>query len=127
MDELQTILLTEGEFTDHNYELMQSALEYQNTYLIGKNGELFLTVNSLIRLSNIITDSQNLFLRNVKVKPAGFDKMYFDKSLIEQALYLLVDKFNERKVTHNQFCNIFLDLIHPFTDGNGRTCKILFI
>ena len=127
MDELQTILLTEGEFTDHNYELMQSALEYQNTYLIGKNGELFLTVNSLITLSNIITDSQNLFLRNVKVKPAGFDKMYFDKSLIEQALYLLVDKFNERKVTHNQFCNIFLDLIHPFTDGNGRTCKILFI
>ena len=127
MDELQTILLTEGEFTDHNYELMQSALEYQNTYLIGKNGELFLTVNSLITLSNIITDSQNLLLRNVKVKPAGFDKMYFDKSLIEQALYLLVDKFNERKVTHNQFCNIFLDLIHPFTDGNGRTCKILFI
>ena len=127
MDELQTILLTEGEFTDHNYELMQSALEYQNTYLIGKNGELFLTVNSLITLSNIITDSQNLFLRNVKVKPAGFDKMYFDKSLIEQALYLLVDKFNERKVTHNQFCNIFLDLIHPFTDGNGRTCKLLFI
>ena len=127
MDELQTILLTEGEFTDHSYELMQSALEYQNTYLIGKNSELFLTVNSLITLSNIITDSQNLFLRNVKVKPAGFDKMYFDKSLIEQALYLLVDNFNERKVTHNQFCNIFLDLIHPFTDGNGRTCKILFI
>ena len=127
MDELQTILLTEGEFTDHNYELMQSALEYQNTYLIGKNGELFLTVNSLIRLRNSITDSQNLFLRNVKVKPAGFDKMYFDKSLIEQALYLLVDKFNERKVTHNQFCNIFLDLIHSFRDGNGRTCKILFI
>ena len=127
MDELQIILLKEGEFTDHNYELMQSALEYQNTYLIGKNGELFLTVNSLIRLRNSITDSQNLFLRNVKVKPAGFDKMYFDKSLIEQALYLLVDKFNERKVTHNQFCNIFLDLIHPFRDGNGRTCKILFI
>ena len=127
MDELQIILLKEGEFTDHNYELMQSALEYQNTYLIGKNGELFLTVNSIIRLSNIITDSQNLFLRNVKVKPAGFDKMYFDKSLIEQALYLLVDKFNERKVTHNQFCNIFLDLIHSFRDGNGRTCKILFI
>ena len=106
---------------------MQSALEYQNTYLNDKNGELFGTVDSLITLNNIITDSQNLFLRDVNVKPAGFDKMYLIYSLIEQALCLLVDEFNEIKVTHNQFCNIFLDLIHPFRDGNRRTCKILFI
>ena len=54
---------------------MQSALEYQNTYLNDKNGELFGTVDSLITLNNIITDSQNLFLRDVNVKPAGFGKM----------------------------------------------------
>ena len=106
---------------------MQSALEYQNTYLNDKNGELFGTVDSLITLNNIITDSQNLFLRDVNVKPAGFDKMYLIYSLIEQALCLLVDEFNEIKVTHNQFCNIFLDLIHPFRDGNGKICKNLFI
>ena len=58
-------------------------------------------------MNNIIKDSNNLFLRDVNVKPAGFEKMYLEKSLIEQALYLLVDEFNERKVTHNQFCNIF--------------------
>ena len=127
MDNLQVILLEEGEFTDHNYELLQSALEYQNTYLIDKNGKLFLTVDSLITLNNIITDSQNLFLREVNVKPAGFDKMYLDKTLIEPALYQLVDQFNERKLTRNQFSNIFLNLIHPFRDRNGRTCKILFI
>ena len=28
MDKLQIILLEEGEFTDQNYDLMQSALEY---------------------------------------------------------------------------------------------------
>ena len=50
--------------------------------------------------------------------------MYLDKHTIELALYQLVDEFNKRKVTHNQFCNIFLDFIHPFRDGNGRTCKI---
>ena len=127
MDNLQVILLEEGEFTDHNYELLQSALEYQNTYLTDKNGKLFLTVDSLITLNNIITDSQNLFLREVNVKPAGFDKMYLDKTLIEPALYQLVDQFNERKLTRNQFSNIFLNLIHPFRDRNGRTCKILFI
>ena len=86
-----------------------------------------MTVDSLITLNNIITDSQNLFLRDVNVKLAEFDKMYFDKSLIELALYQLVDEFNKRKVTHNQFCNIFLDLIHPFRDGNGKICKNLFI
>ena len=53
---------------------MQSALEYQNTYLKNKNGELFLTVNSLITLNNI-TDSNNIFLRDVNVKPAGFDNV----------------------------------------------------
>ena len=107
MDNLQVILLEEGEFTDHNYKLMQSALEYWNTYLIDKNGKLFLTVDSLITLNNIITDSQNLFLRDVNAKPAGFDKMYLDKTLIKSALYQLVDKFNERKLTHDQFFNIF--------------------
>ena len=127
MDKLQIILLEEGGFTDQNYELMESALEYWNTYLIDKNGKLFSTVDSLISLNNIITDSQNLFLRDVNVKLAEFDKMYFDKSLIELALYQLVDEFNKRKVTHNQFCNIFLDLIHPFRDGNGKICKNLFI
>ena len=40
MDKLQIILLEEGEFTNHNYDLMQSALEYRNTYLKDKNGEL---------------------------------------------------------------------------------------
>ena len=37
MDKLQIILLEEGEFTDHNYDLMLSAVEYGNTYLIDKN------------------------------------------------------------------------------------------
>ena len=74
MDKLQIILLGEGEFTDHNYDLMQSALEYQNTYLKDKNDELFLTVDSLITLNNI-TDSNNIFLRDVNVKPAGFDNV----------------------------------------------------
>ena len=87
MDKLQIILLEECEFTDHNYKLMQSALEYWTD----KNGRLFLIVDSLITLNNIIADSQNLFLRDVNVKPAGFDKMYLDKTLIESALYQLFE------------------------------------
>ena len=35
--------------------LALKALKYKNTYLKNKNGDLFLTVDSLIRLDNIIT------------------------------------------------------------------------
>ena len=93
---------------------MKSALKYKNTYLADNNGDLFLTVDSLINLNNIITDSGNITLRDVNVKPAGYDKTYMDKSLIEPALYQLVNEFNERKLTRKQFCNVFLNFIHPF-------------
>ena len=49
-----------------------------------------------------------------------------DKSLIEAALYSLVDESNDRIILNKDFCRSSLDQIHPFQDGNGRTCKILF-
>ena len=49
-----------------------------------------------------------------------------DFTRIESELYRLVDQFNERKITARTFCDIFLDKIHPFADGNHRTCKNLF-
>ena len=48
------------------------------------------------------------------------------KSLVEAALYSLVNQFNDRTISHKDFCKTFLDQIHLFRDGNGRTCKILF-
>ena len=83
-----------------------NCLEYKNTYLTDQNGDLFLTVDLLITLNNIITDSQNIGLRDINVK-RGFDKIFMDKSLIEPALYQLVDEFNERKVKHNNFVIYF--------------------
>lgn len=83
-----------------------NCLEYKNTYLTDQNGDLLLTVDLLITLDNIITDSQNIGLRDINVK-RGFDKIFMDKSLIEPALYQLVDEFNERKVKHNNFVIYF--------------------
>ena len=68
---------------------MQIAYKYKNTYLTSKNDDLFLTVDSLIRL-NIITGSQQ------NVKPASYSKIYMDKSFVEAALYPLVDPFSDR-------------------------------
>ena len=118
--------IEEGEYSDVNYYLMQTALKYKNTYLTNKNGDLFLSVDSLITLNNIITGSWHIGLRDINVKPAGYSKLYMDKSLAEAALYSLVDQFNNRIIHHKDFCRIFLDQIHPFWDGNSRTSKILF-
>ena len=63
MDVLQITLLEEDELNDPNYLLMKSALEFKKIYLTDKNGDLFLKVDSLITLNNIITDSQNISLR----------------------------------------------------------------
>ena len=49
--------IEEGEYSDVNYYLMQTALKYKNTYLTNKNSDLFLSVDSLITLNNIITGS----------------------------------------------------------------------
>ena len=50
-----------------------------------------------------------------------------DKDLIENKLYQLVDQFNERKINHRDFYSELLDNMHSFYDGNGGTCKILFV
>ena len=105
---------------------MKSTLEYKNVCLTDKNSDRFLTVDSLITLNNIITGSRNVTLRDINVKAPGYNKVYLDKSLIKPALYQLTDEFNERKVTHKEFCDTFLNLIHPFRNENDRTCKILF-
>ena len=74
----------------------------------------------------MLTDSHNLSLRSVNVRPAFHKKQYTDFTKIEFELYKLVDAFNDRYITIRQFYDIFLNEIHPFLDGNGRTCKLLF-
>ena len=125
-ESLLRILNEENELNHINFIRMINACEFKNKELINKDGDLYLTADSLIRINNYITDSHNIQLRQINVKPAFHDKQYMDFTKIESELYTLVDKFNERQITPRRFCNTFLDKIHPFSDGNGRTCKILF-
>ena len=85
---------------------------------------MYLTVDSMIEINNIITGSNNISLRKVNVKPYGFDKMYLDKDLIEDKLYRIMDQFIEREITPVKFYSKIFSEIHPFFDGNGRTCKM---
>ena len=83
---------------------------------------MYLPVDSLMKINNIIASTNNITLRKVNVKPYGFDKMYMDKELIQDMLYQIIDQFNERKIISTKFYSILLHKIH---DRNGRTCKIL--
>ena len=99
---------------------------YIENNLIDSDDVMYLTVDSLIKVNNIITGSNNITLGKVNIKPYRFDKMYMNKELIEDKLYQMIDQFSERKTTSTKFYSILLNKIHPFYDENGRTCKILF-
>ena len=126
IEALLKILNEEGGLNNKNLFQMMLVPQFKNKELVNKDGDLFLTVDSLIRINNYITDSHNIQLRRINVKPAFYNKQYMDFTRIESELYRLVDQFNERQITPRTFCDIFLDKIYPFADGNGRTCKILF-
>ena len=120
------ILNEENEYSADNLYRLKCALEFKRAQLTDKNGDQFLTMDSLIRINNLITKSTNFRLRTVNVRPAGSDKEYMDFHKIQPALQGLIDVFNCGKIRPKSFVETFLK-IHPFLDGTGRTCKVLFI
>ena len=67
---------------------------------------MYLTVDSLIDINNIITGLNNITLRKGNVKQCGYVKMYMNKDLIEDKLYQFVDQLNEKKITHSDFIRV---------------------
>ena len=88
---------------------------------------MYLTVDSLVNIKNIITGSNKITLRKVNVKSYRCDTMYMDKDLIVDKLYRLIDPFHQRKINHRDFYFVLLGNIHQFYDRNERRCKILFV
>ena len=103
MNVIRQILNEERENTDLNFLRLKSAYDFRTQYLIESNGDMFLTVDSLIRLNNIITGSKNTHLRTHNVRAALCSKYFIEHNKIEAALYTLVDDFNGRRITHKQF------------------------
>ena len=64
------ILKEEKEYSDLNYFNMKQALYYKQKYLQNKDGDMFLTADSLIELNNLILGTDNMELRKINVKPA---------------------------------------------------------
>ena len=84
---------------------MQEALVYIKNNGKDTNGGMYLTVDSLTEINDIMTGLNSITLRKVNVKPHGFDKSYMDKDLIENKAYQITDQFNERKISSKKFCS----------------------
>ena len=78
---IKEILISEKDFTESNYKRLQKTLAFIKNNLVDSDGSMYLTVDSLIKVNNIITGSNNITLRKVNVKPYAFDKMCMDKEL----------------------------------------------
>ena len=77
---------------------------------------MFLSVDSLIQLNNLILGVDNKELRKVNVKPAGYPiylNPYFPCYCVENSLYILTDNFNNQHISNKEFCETFME-IHPF-------------
>ena len=73
---LKKLLVSEKELSDINCERLKKALIYIKNNLIDSNNDIYLTVDSLLGISNIITGLNNITLRKVKFKPYGCGKIY---------------------------------------------------
>ena len=65
---IKEILISEKEFPETNYERLQEALVYIKNNLIDTDGGMYLTIDCLIEINNIIFGSNNVTLRKVNVK-----------------------------------------------------------
>ena len=75
LDVIKEILISENDFTETNYKRLEKALVFIENNLIDSDGGMYLTIESLIEINNILTGLNNITLWKVKVKPYGFDKM----------------------------------------------------
>ena len=111
---LENILASEKKLSHINFERLKNALVYIKKSLIDSDDHMYLAVDSLIDISNIITGSNNIALRKVNVKSCGYDKIYIGTILIEHKIYQFVDQFNERKIYHKDF---YLELPDNISEG----------
>ena len=69
-------------------------MSYIESNLIDSDGNMFLTVDSLIEINGKKVGSNNITFREVKVKPYRFDRICMDKT---DKVYQIIDLFNENK------------------------------
>ena len=123
---LTKILIEEGEFNEVNLNRLTLVYIFKKKILTTSDNDLYLTLDSLIEINDLIINKHNQNLRQTQVRLSGYNFQYMHFSKININLQSLIDRFNGRQLTKTAFVKEFLN-IHPFLDGNGRTVKVLMI
>ena len=106
-DVIKEILISEKEFTETNYKSLQRALVYVENNLIDSAGGMYLIVDNLIEINNIMAGANTINLRKVNLKPYGFHKMYMDKEVIEEKFYQIIHQFMKEILYLNSFIQYY--------------------
>ena len=76
---LKEILVSEKELSCINFERLKNVLAHVKSSLIGSDDNMYLTVDSLIGINNIIIGSKNVTLRKIILKPCDILKCIWIK------------------------------------------------
>ena len=121
---LRKLLVLEKLLGNIDFKRFEKAFVYMKNNLFDSGNNMYLAVDSLIDIDNIVTGSNNITQINDNVKPQECDKIYMDKDLLQDKLYQLIDQFNETKNKNKDFYFPLLGSIQTFYDGG--TYKVLF-
>ena len=76
MNETIVKILKENKYSGLNYFNMKTALDYKEKYLQNKGGDMFLTVDSLIEVNNLILGKNNTKLEKLSMVVCRKQSLY---------------------------------------------------
>ena len=68
-------------------EFVSAIMSYKEKILINSDGDMYLIIDTLIEINNIMFGSYKIYLRKINVRPCEFDKILIGKDLKEFNLY----------------------------------------
>jgi len=124
MDYLSTLNIVcdviEAKSCDPKYNRVKNL---SNAYdkAIAYSGDI--TLEYICELNGLVLDQKST-LRSINVKPRGYFHEYMNFNLIKDELLKLISYINTNREHITYLYQKFL-YIHPFSNGNGRTAKLL--
>ena len=68
-------------------EFVSAIMSYKEKKLINSDGDMYLIIDTLIEINNIMFGSYKIYLRKINVRLCEFDKILIGKDLKEFNLY----------------------------------------
>ena len=126
------IVESEGHYDLKSLQGLKLARDFLQDLMCSSNRgllehEIIITINS-----KLLTLSRKMYSQSQRMTTfRGHMKIYCDPQEINSKMQIIIDRFNEKcfyqKTIHEALAEFVIDFldIHPFSDGNGRTIKLI--